>query len=484
MSSTTLVKNMERKPIPEMTNYQLQLLEKHKDVSLKPLHIRSDAQALMAFNGYYTLDTAAGAFFAVDTNILFLDGLPIYDISLFISLDGTSSYQYSFAGSFDGNRLVQPATSSNNVTIELAFTRTDGSEGYTATCTGSIAIQGGAASSVSGYTYNNPIPPSLYAGTYYEAPQAEALQGDSAPGEAMQSQSPGEALESPVMTIGDRFQLSYDNGSGLQEVRFYAYNMNMYYFTFWQGSDTISLIMGTAGAKGFACNNMIVDGATITTKALYTIPGSDVPSSDAYYDDLSTLAGFSGYYPLPSIAPLAFLSVQASYITEGSAEKYQVAISLSMDGTSSEGYYFDPQTMGFANNTLTMTAQHIRISFNREYNAAQGSLVTATGTVNGHSIIAYNLLNPVPLAAFRGVPMTDSQGDKLTVVSDTEVIYNGTTMTGIIYVPLMYILAWPASAPTIEMSFGTSKLDGNTCIVTDGSSGQPTTAVVSAIPGT
>lgn len=60
-------------------------------------------QSLKAYNGYYALKgagTAAGAFFTVDTNMIVTnDGLPVYHVSLIISLNGTQSHIFSFTGS-------------------------------------------------------------------------------------------------------------------------------------------------------------------------------------------------------------------------------------------------------------------------------------------------------------------------------------------------------------------------------------------------
>lgn len=98
--------------------------------------------------------------------------------------------------------------------------------------------------------------------------------------------------------------------------------------------------------------------------------------------------------------------------------------------------------------------------------------------MNNKSVTGFTLFNPVPLTVFGGVPMTNSKGDTLTIKSNTEVIYNGVTMNDIIYVPVMYILAYPVENPTTMMSFGTNGLSGNTCIVTDPSG----MAVVSANP--
>lgn len=77
--------------------------------------------------------------------------------------------------------------------------------------------------------------------------------------------------------------------------------------------------------------------------------------------------------------------------------------------------------------------------------------------------------------------MSNAAGIKLTVVNDNEVVYAGTrittTMNSILYVPLMYILAYPPTSTNTVISFGTDGLKGNTCIITDNNS----VYVVSAI---
>ncbi len=305
------------------------------------------------------------------------------------------------------------------------------------------------------------------------------------------------------MSIEDNYKILYDNGKdGLQPVSTYVYNLNMYYFSFVDGSDSVSLIMGTAAEKGFACNNMIVDKVsnTVNTRSLLTIPTATMNTFELHDITGNALAGFSGYYPMSQIkslsntkpgtpeapiTPLAFVSVQAQYLTASETKDYdvyQIMISVSLDGVTSKGYYFDPTTMTFENNTLTMKNKSIALTFNRKYNTGNGSLVTITGNVMGYEVIGYTLFNPVPLTVFGGVTMTNTQGDTLTVTNDNQVIYNGVTMNSIIYVPLMYILAYPIIDTTTVMSFGTDGLKGNTCIITNNLSGTPVTSVVYAIP--
>lgn len=464
-------------PMLELAKYHRQI-EKIQVADIKP---NPDNQALMKFNGYYTLNTAEGAFFAIDANMLIKNGstTPVYFLDLIVSLDGKTSNRYPFTGTFDGTKLVQPYVNLGGADFNLTFTRTDRSEGTTATCSGSISLQGKSAVTVIGSTYNNPIPSSLYVGKYY---------------------FPENKVQKNVMSIEEDYKILYDNGKdGLQPVSTYVYNLNMYYFSFVDGSDSVSLIMGTAAEKGFACNNMIVDKAsnTVNTRSLLTIPTATMAPFELNDITGNALAGFSGYYPLKSLdntqsvastsslTSLAFLSVQAQYVTANEAKDYdvyQVMISVSLDGVTSKGYYFDSKTMTFENNTLTMKNESITLTFNREYNSENDSLVTITGSIMGHKVTGYTLFNPVPLTVFGGVTMTNKQGDTLTVTNNNQVIYNGVTMNSIIYVPLMYILAYPIIDTTTVMSFGTDGLKGNTCIITNNLSGTPVTSVVYAIP--
>lgn len=462
-------KDIENTPMSELTNYHRQIELKYQHLKPEEIKVNPDAMALMAFNGYYTLSNAKGAFFAVDTNIHFQNGssTPIYDLALLVSLDGKTSARFPFSGTFDGTHLVQTSAALEGLTINLTLSRTDGSDGTTAKCSGTIALPLKSPVQISGSTYNNPIPVSLFAGEYYET----------APIHLSPDNKKMAAIK--VMQIKDNHQVLYDYGTNdgnLKPVPAYTYNLNMYYFTFAQGTQTVNLIMGTAAEGGFACNNMTTGSPA---RSLQTIPFPVEEPFELPNILSEELAAFSGYYQLPSIAPGAFISIQAEYAAvDGLFDLYMVKIGVSLNGTTSKGYYFDGAKMTFQNNTLTMLEQNIGITFKREYNAARKSLVTITGSVMGHeNVTGFTLFNPVPLSVFGGVPMTDAKGDSLTVVSDAEVIYNGTTMNNILYVPIMYILANPWNAPTTVMSFGTAGLNGNACIVIDGNG----TSVVSAI---
>jgi hypothetical protein len=459
-------------PMSGLAERHQQIIEKYKDVTSDDVGVDPQTKALMAFNGYYTLNTAAGAFFAIDTNVYIKSGsnVPTYVLDFLVSMDGKTSVLVPFNGTFDGTHLLQQSGTLDGVDINLTFTRTDGSDGTTVLCSGTIALAGKSAVAVQGSTYNNPIPLYLFRGDYYEI-------------------SPNSVYPLKVMSIGESYQLLYDGGSNngvLKPVPTYVYNLNMYYFSFNQGSNAVSLIMGTASSNGFACNNMVVASGVVTTRALLTIPKSTVAPFKFYDIGNSQLAGFSGYYQIPSTAaPLAFVSIQAQYATALEIidwDLYFIMISVSLDGVTCNGYYYDPFTMTFENNTLTMPNQGITITFTRKYDPDNGSLVTINAVINGKTVKGNTLFNPVPLTVFGGVPMTNSKGDTLTVTNNNEVVYNNTNMDGIIYVPLMYILAYPKDSPKVLMSFGTDGLKGNTCIVTDNRTGTQITSVVNAIP--
>ena len=441
----------------ELANHHQKIFDQYRDLKPEMIQKKKDIDSLIAYNGYYSLNTAPGAFFAIDTSIYFNSNLssPYYIVNLLIALDGKTPYSIEFTGTFDSSQLIQ---NSEGINIDLTFVRTNGADGTTASCSGKIGVNHLPQINVSGSTYNNPIPNSLFEGTYYLL-QPLHLSPDKE-----------DHVFTKVMEISNSNSISYDFGSGdgvLKPVKSYVYNMNMYYFSFDSNQD--SLIMGTAAAAGFACNNMTVTNGVITSRSLQTIVNPDIekkkqiPNLNSY-----ELADFSGYYQLPSISPLAFLSVQAEYIVIDAIPIYSIAISISLDGVTSKGYYFDWDKMSFNKNTLVMTEQQINLKFDRIYNASNRSLVKVTGTIDSYNNIeAYTLFNPVPLSAFGGVPLTNSNGDSLTIVDYGKVIYNSTEMTNFIYVPLMYILANTWDNTTTVLSLGTSGTKGTACIVID-----------------
>jgi hypothetical protein len=426
--------------------------------AIKPeeLKTRNELNELIAFNGYYCLDPSIGAFFTVDANMYFSVGLqePYYTADLIICLDGKKPFSIEFTGSFDGSRLMQQ---NEAIFIDLSFFRTDGSDGTTARCTGSIGVEYLAPVKVSGCTYNNPIPNSLFMGTYYLMPPPETSSGNTA------------QVVTKVLEIGDKNAVLYDFGSGdgvLKPVDSYIYNLNMYYFSFDSKED--SLIMGTSATTGLACNNITRGSGYVTSRPLQTILKTNTGKREDPNLASSALALYSGYYPLPFISPLAFFSVQAEYAILDSIPVYSVLISLSLDGISANGWYFNQEGMSFIDNRLVMIDQGIELKFERTYNAGQRSLVTVTGTVGTYKgITTYTLFNPVPLSAFKGAVMTNDTGETLAIVNDMKVIYNTIEMTGFVYVPLMYVLANPWQNTTKVFSLGFSALNGTACIVLD-----------------
>lgn len=460
-------------PMEELTNYHHLLSKQFSDPEVH-IPVNPDTEKLIPFNGYYTLNSAKGAFFAIDTNMIVRPGFdPVYDLSLLISLDGTSSSRYAFTGTFDGSNLAQH-WDVGGLDIHLTFTRTNSTYGPTVSCSGSITLPGHMPLAVTGNTYNNPIPASLFIGDYYNSI----------------------APHQQVMQIGSNNQLLYDggiDGGPLQAISNYIYNLNMYYFSFVQGNTTVKLIMGTASAQGFACNNMSVTDGKLVSRSLLTIPNGSTPSEFPYIEN-NQLPDFSGYYqiPLPG-APLAFLSIQAQYITlseKADWDLYFVMISYSLDGRTSTGYFLDfLKGMSFDNTTHTLTVPAssgqapLTLTFTRQYNPATGSLVNVSGTINGTTINGSTLFNPVPLSVFGGVPLTNSSGDKLVINDDNSITYNATVYDSIIYVPLMYIVAAPIQNPNLVLSLGTDGLRGSACIVITYPSTKSQTTAVYAING-
>jgi hypothetical protein len=455
-------------PMSELTSYHQTMVEKYKDLDPNEIQVTSGASLLMSFNGFYALGNAPGAFFAIDTNIYVNSTAKtqINDVALLISLDGTTSFRFPFTGTFDGTILKQKSNELGGLDVELAFVRTDGSNGIIASCLGTISMQGKPEVNISGTTYNNPIPISLFNGNY-----------------CVKLLDTTGGLSVIAMQIIDT-KIMYDygtNGANLQEVPSYCYNLNMYFFTFKKDTQSISLIMGTAAAGGFACNNMVIDDTTkaVTTRSFQTILYPKQATLVSPNLSSAALAAFSGYYQIPSVAsPDAFISVQAQYVTLiGQLDAYVVMISVSTDGITSNGYYFEESNMSFVDNVLTMTLEdksNITLTFNRQYNPNNGSLVSVSGNIGTLAVNGCTLFNPVPLSVFGGAVMSNAAGIKLTVVNDNEVVYAGTrittTMNTILYVPLMYILAYPPTSTNTVMSFGTDGLKGNTCIITDNNS--------------
>lgn len=472
MNTSQIINSVKGIPFEELTAYHDHLAQQFSDPTIK-IVVNPDTNKLLPFNGYYTLSSAKGAFFAIDTNMIVQPNeAPTYIIDLLISLDGVKAERFPFSGTFDGTQLIQ---NTEDVTINLTFNRPVDTYGPTVNCYGAITLSGNQQVDVIGNTYNNPIPANLFMGEYYNS----------------------DAPTQKVMIIGPNNSLQYDGGVAngvLKDVSSYIYNMNMYYFSFKQGEKdetSVKIIMGTAAAQGFACNNISVTGSDVVSRSLLTIPITQ-KIKEVPYLNTEVLPDFSGYYQIPQPnAPYAFLSVQAQYVTVSEKldlDLYLVMISYSLDGVTSKGFCVDTlKGMSFNNstNTLTVTAapgqDAMELTFTRSYNPTTGSLVEVKGTINDLQISGSTLFNPVPLSVFGGVPLTNPTGDSMTVNDDNSVTFNGATYSSLIYVPLMYIVAAPVKNTNLVLSYGTDGLRGNACIVTIATLDKTTNPVLTAV---
>ena len=368
----------------------------------------ADTQALLPYNGYYALDCALGAFFAIDANLVVSNGgsEASYMTTLYVSLDGKTTHSVPFSsGTFDGKTLVQ---NTNELSLNLTLTRVSDSE-ITVKVSNQIAILPALPVTVSGSTYNNPIKNSLYQGTYY-LPEETILSPSEKSKKAMIK----------VMQIGGNNTLYYDYGSGdqnLKQVPGYIYNMNMYYFQFPNGKESVQLIMGTAGSVGFACNDMTVDGKTVdgknvSSRNLQTIISDNkvnyIGSDFEPNPNSQELGAFSGYYPLTSIHPLAFLSILGQYTVLSGSAVYSASITFSFDGVNSTSYEFVRENMSFVGSAVLLLMDatnntNISLTFSKEYNAGNMMLAKVTGSINQHTNLeSLTPFNPVPLIAFGG----------------------------------------------------------------------------------
>jgi hypothetical protein len=445
-----------------------QVMDTLQNIDTEKLIVSPDTTKLIPFNGYYSLGNTPGAFFAIDANMSVSDfgKTSSYFINLILSLDGKTSYSIPFStGTFDGTTLIQE---NETLSIHLTLARAAATESITATCKGTVQISSSEVPiPIQGSTYNNPIDSSLFAGTFYLPPPTTT--------------PPSTAPYTEVLVIGSDNSIMYDYGSGdgiLKPVTAYLYNMNMYYFTF--DNNTYNLIMGTAGTAGLACNNIIKAGDDAGSRSLQTI--TSVTANDQLFSNANSeaLGAFSGYYPLTSIHPAAFFAVLGQYTIIGTDTFYSATIVYSFDGKSSTGYSFGTEGMSFEDNVLTIVDALknpiINLTFKRTYTPGNMSLATISGMIMNHKdLVASSPFNPVPLSAFGGVAMTDTNSS-LTIVNDSLVTYTTTpaggtaqttTMDNFIYVPLMYILANPWLGTTTVLSLGTSGINGTACIVID-----------------
>lgn len=487
-------------PMRDITKVHEAIEEKYRNIN--PLEVVADpnTMALLRFNGYYALDIvgAPGAFFAVDANMHIKDGIPqpIYDISLVISLDGTTSERVQFTGSdgtFENNVLTfsTPGNLNGRTTVNLTFTPTNSGDGTTAQCKGTIGIPKHLPVAVTGTSYNNPISSEMFVGKYH----VEIL---------------GILPEDcQVLEIQKNYSILYDFGvlhGDLVAVQTYTYNLNMYYFSIPKqpnsssandSSDSKSskLIMGTSPSGGLVCNNMLIDGPKVTTRMIQTIEiCENISTTKPVNTNSSVLAQFAGYYPISNVAPGAFVAIEGNYTvqTSGGNQAYTVTIGVSLDGMSTKVYTFDT-SMSFTNNVLTIPSATddapniLSLTFDRTYGALGnfGSLVSITGTVEQYTASGYTAFNPVPLSSFGGAHMTSIINSEVLIVnSDTAITFNGHAVSEFLYVPIMYILAFtdPASQNQVLLSFGTDGCAGNTCIITESTTPNPLISVVYAIP--
>jgi hypothetical protein len=431
--------------------------------------VTTAADALAAFNGYYALDGAPGAFFAIDANVHVVAQpySQTLSIDLLFCLDGKTSYSVPFDGQFDGIRLTQQF---GGLTLDLTFSRPACGFGPTARVSGGLVYQISEWNRVtlpmSGTTYNNPIPMSLFAGDYYQ------------PGT---NGAPPLAVAKISVDSGGQVAIAYDWGQGkglLLPVAEFTYNCNMYYYTLADASHPLGptsprLIMGTAVGQGFACNDIDLAAVTLS-RLLYTIPASTAPTPPATSPpNAEDLAAFSGYYPLDAIAPGAFLSIGGQYLTGSGQIGYQVAIGYSFDGQSSTSFFFD-SSMTFDPASGVLTTPDLTVTFTRGYDPATSTLASVTGVVGGQTAAGRTPFNPVPLSAFGPAQLTNTSGPtSVQVTSDTSVLFvdsGGTeyVLTEFICVPLMYIVGSTVNGQELILSFGTDGPRGIACIVTLG----------------
>ena len=463
----------------ETSEHHAELAKKYSNTKPNSIELESYTAALMPFNGYYGLDITGveGAFITVDTNMHMQKGatVPIYDISLIISLDGVTSHRIPFTGTkgtFTNNKLFleTPATASGSTLIDLTFTRSGSTTGPTVSITGSIVLLEEEAKNVTGSTYNNPIHYEQYIGSYH----AKFL---------------GISESYTVLEIKDDYTLMFDynnpSATKLTKVPSYTYSLNMYFFSFDNETNmnnlhVNNLIMGTSSKGGLICNDMMSLKGTNkvkSTRLLQTIETSKViPTTNPNNTNSEALGEFSGYYPLPSVDKGAFISIEGIYTYSSSPTTCQVMVGVSLDGKKSEEFTFDSSMAFSKNNTLTIS-ELVDLKFTREYtpDGSFGSLVTISGKVNGKTVKSYTAFNPVPLIGFGEAPMINSAKDSLTAES-ASIIWNGTTVTDFEYIPIMYILAWkdksaegsmPMPKDEMVLSFGTDGKSGNTCICTE-----------------
>jgi hypothetical protein len=207
------------------------------------------ARGLIPFTGYYGIDTAAGAFFSIDTTEIYFkwprtqEGtlLTLSKITVNVSLDGkvSTSYPFDSSTSFDGQTLIIP-----NV-LQVSLTR-----GYQG---GQLVLLSGtiAGQSVLGSTYFNPVALPVFAGTYIGVK--------------------GILIGKTRLALAADSSLSFDSGRGLQNISIFTYDPAMYVLNFESDGVLYTLMLGTsaqAGQLGLVC--FITDGTS--NEVAVTIP--------------------------------------------------------------------------------------------------------------------------------------------------------------------------------------------------------------------
>ena len=457
-------------------------------------------QEIVHFNDYYGLNITSGngagskgAFFTIDTNMYVnpqnSGSNAKFYLQFILSINGTSSVVIPFTGEFtklaSGDyQLIQKATGiggMDEISLDLTFSRSTGAT--TAEFSGviNIAAPGQGESTVKGSTYNNPIVPETYIGTYYDK------------------------LGLKTLVIGAENALQYrpDGKTSMVSIDTYKFNLNMYVFSFVSPTDNnanISLVMGTAPASGLVCGDLkSIHGSNTapTQRVLNTIKSPEKPTKvDPFAINLSSnkLAPFSAYYPTSATG--GFIAIQANRITlTDGIVMYEVLIGISNDGITSTVYNFD-NTMSFDDSTNTLQIPNpvfdtdttaskyiLDISFTRGYvkSGMSGNLLQLEGHVMGNQVSGSTPFNLIPLSGFMGATLTNPQGETLVVNSINDVTYKGNAVGeshshNILYVPIMYILEFTNPAPLkpvagedykVVCSFGTDAQKGLACIVTE-----------------
>lgn len=438
--------------------------------------------ALIKFNGYYTLDNAPGAFFFIDTNEHVSRGGASrkYVISLVLSLDGTTSKSVNFNGQFDGKRLIQQERGKPRFNVILK--RKPNKLGPTASVSGQFTMPGQASTTTSGVTYDDPIPASFWGDhTYYT-----------------QTTTPGQKL-TPAVKIGKEGDLFFRKGTTRKpwvKIKSYRYNLDMYYFKF----PGTALVMGTAAQSGMTINDMTQRGGkTVSQRSLVTNPRATAPTTGVtnWYPNTpgsAQLSDYSGYYSIATRKhPRAFISIQGENLAAPELTSdylSRVLISVSLDGTSVQSWYYDTAgQMSFANGVLKMPAQNITLRFKRQANRKAGSLFSMKGKVQNRQVSGTSRFNSIPLSVFAGT-MTDKAGQHTLVITEAgDVSLDGVVIPDYQYVPTMYILAGPITDPEIDpqpvtvLSLGYSGKNGKTAIVTTDAGGPAqSTFTLTAIP--